>query len=67
MRYKVYIQNNMVSEIEANDTDDALRLISSKISNNEIVYDASQPMNLKLEPIHEQWQRQQTQAKKRRL
>lgn len=53
MRYKVYIQNNMVSEIEADDTDDALRLVSSKISNNEIVYDVSQPMNLKLEPIHE--------------
>lgn len=53
MKYKVYIQDNLVTEIEANDTDDALRSISSRISKNEFVYDSTQPVNLRLEPIDE--------------
>lgn len=50
MKYNVYVQDNLVMEIEADDTDDALRLVSSKISSQEIVYDTSKPISIKLQP-----------------
>lgn len=53
MKYKVYIQDNFVSEVEALDTDDAIRVVLSKIYNGDIVYDKSESMNLKLEPVNE--------------
>jgi len=53
MKYNVYIQDNFVSKIEAQDTDDAIRLVLSKIHSGDIVYDESVSMDLKLEPINE--------------
>lgn len=53
MKYKVYIQDNFVIEIDAADTDDALNIVATQITNGEISYNILQPMNLRLEPVHE--------------
>lgn len=53
MRYNLYIQNEFVSEIEAQDTDDAIKVVLAKIYSGDIVYDKSVSMDLKLEPINE--------------
>jgi hypothetical protein len=50
MTYNVYIQGNLVGTLEANDTDDALRLVGQKLGSGEYSQDPALPPSIKLEP-----------------
>jgi hypothetical protein len=50
MIYNVYIQENLVASLEANDTDDALRLVAQKIESGEYSQDPAIPPSIRLEP-----------------
>jgi hypothetical protein len=53
MKYNVFIQNNLTCVIEANDTDDALKIIAKKITDGDIVFDNSKPKGVRVEPTDE--------------
>lgn len=53
MKYKVFIQEQYVDTIEAENTGLALKLIGIKISHKEIDYDTSKPCSVKLEIANE--------------
>lgn len=48
--YDVYIQENFVATIEANNTGEALKIVSEKIVNNEFTVDPNKPQNIKIKP-----------------
>jgi hypothetical protein len=50
MRYKIYIQDNYIETLEASSTGEILKIVGQKIKNQEITYDNTQPINLKIEP-----------------
>lgn len=50
MKYNVYIQNVLVSTVEASNTGDALKIIGSKINTQEIVFDPNKNKSIRIEP-----------------
>lgn len=50
MKYDVYIQDNLVGNVDADNTGNALAVIAKKIDNGEFVVDKSKPANIKVVP-----------------
>jgi|688.fasta_scaffold1398878_2 hypothetical protein len=53
MKYNVFIQNSLNCTIEAEDTDDVLRVVANKISEGHIVLDPTKPKGIRIEPVNE--------------
>lgn len=53
MKYKVYIQNNYLKTIEANNTGEALSKVTVELENGTITFDETQPRSIRLEPDDE--------------
>lgn len=51
MQYKVYIQDNLVGMVEANNTGNALAIVATKIKDKEFnIPDPNQSPNIRVEP-----------------
>lgn len=50
MKYKVYIQDNYVKTIEANNTGEALAKVTTELKNGTITFDETETHSIRLEP-----------------
>jgi hypothetical protein len=52
MTHNVYVQNKLVSTINANNTGEVLSVVSNKIYSGEISVDETKPHDIRIEPQH---------------
>lgn len=50
MKYDVYIQDNLVGNVDADNTGSALAIIAKKMDSGEFTIDKSKPSNIKVVP-----------------
>ena len=54
MKFNVYIQDNLVGQIEADNTGHALAVVAQKIKQKEFLLENNnEPPNIKVEPVNE--------------